>query len=134
MLFHCYSIVIPLLFHCYSIVIPLLFHCYSIVIPLLFHCYSIGTNRSNRTNEKVECSPTQPEAIGNTLYDRARIQNAIQQSQALFERPKTLTCHCTFKTHLGLKGRKHRLRDQLAHHQKGKRIQRQTISLQPMFS
>ena len=33
-----------------------------------------------------------------------------------------------------LKGWKHRLRDQLAHHQKGKRIQRQTISLQPMFS
>ena len=48
-----------------------------------------------------------------------------------------LTWHCTFKTNLGLKGRKHRLRDQLAHHQKaekGKRIQRQTISLQPMFS
>ena len=66
-------------------------------------------------------------------YDRTRIQNKIQQPQALFQRPKALTWHCSFKT-LETKRRKHQLWDQLAHHQKGKRIQRQTISLQPMFS
>ena len=30
-------------------------------------CYSIGTNRTNRTNGRVECTPTQPEANGNIL-------------------------------------------------------------------
>ena len=28
-------------------------------------CYSIGTNRTNRTNGQVQCTPTQPEAKGN---------------------------------------------------------------------
>ena len=45
---------------------------------------------------------------------------------------KTKNTHMTlyFQNTFG----KHRLRDQLAHHQKGKRVQRQIISLQPMFS
>ena len=30
-------------------------------------CYSIGTNRTDRTNGQVECTPTQPEGNGNML-------------------------------------------------------------------
>ena len=32
--------------------------------------YSIGTNRTNRTNGRVECYPSQPEADGNILSPR----------------------------------------------------------------
>ena len=33
-------------------------------------CYSIGTNRTNRVNGRVECTPTQPEANRNILSPR----------------------------------------------------------------
>ena len=36
-------------------------------------CYSIGTNRTNRTNGRVECTPTQPEADRNILSPRNEI-------------------------------------------------------------
>ena len=40
------------------------------ILPIEYQwnkCYSIGTNRTNRTNGRVECTPTQPEADGNIL-------------------------------------------------------------------
>ena len=33
---------------------------------------------------------------------------------------KTLSCHCSFKTHLLFKGQQHNLHSQIAHHQEGK--------------
>ena len=33
-------------------------------------CYSIGTNRTNRSNGRVECTHTQPETIRNILSPR----------------------------------------------------------------
>ena len=43
-------------------------------------CYSIGTNRTNRTNGRVECTPTQPETIRNILSPRneTHFTNGIQ--------------------------------------------------------
>jgi len=42
-------------------------------------CYSIATNRTIGTNGRVECTPTQPEAIGNilSLYIDMRFTNGI---------------------------------------------------------
>ena len=43
------------------------------ISPIEYHwnkCYSIDTNRTNRTNGRVECTPTQPEANGNSLSPR----------------------------------------------------------------
>jgi len=40
-------------------------------------CYSTGTNRTIGTNGRVDCTPTQPEAIGNilSLYNKMHFTN-----------------------------------------------------------
>ena len=50
-------------------------------IPPIEHrwnkCYSIGTNRTDRTNRQVECTPTQPEDNGNILSSYTPTDNEI---------------------------------------------------------
>ena len=55
-------------------------------------CYSIGTNRANRTNGRVECTPTQPLADGrcvspieyqwNTTCSNGRVECTPTQTEA----------------------------------------------------
>ena len=43
-------------------------------------CHSIGTNRTIASNGRVECTPTQPEAIGNILnpaYNKVHFTSGI---------------------------------------------------------
>ena len=52
----------------------------------LVKCYSIGTNHTISTNEQVECTCTQPEAIGNILspQNEMHFTNGISTAQVPF--------------------------------------------------